>query len=69
MDYYAWYESKPNARRLKLFVLWKKTQPSSWPSRFSLIILGGNRQGLQVDRDKAVLFGSETDSPQVHDSL
>ena len=33
------------------------TQPSSWPSRFRLIILGGNRQGLQVDRDKAVLFG------------
>ena len=32
-------------------------QPSSWPSRFRLIILGGNRQGLQVDRDKAVLFG------------
>jgi hypothetical protein len=29
-------------------------QPSSWPSRFRLIILGGNRQGLQVDRDKAV---------------
>ena len=34
-----------------------KRQPSSWPSRFRLIILGGNRQGLQVDRDKAVLFG------------
>ena len=45
-------------------------QPSSWPSRFRLIILGGNRQGLHVDRDKAVLFGdSESDSPQVHDSL
>jgi hypothetical protein len=33
------------------------TQPSSWPSRFRLIILGENRQGLQVDRDKAALFG------------
>jgi hypothetical protein len=32
-------------------------QPSSWPSCFRLIIFGGNRQGLQVDRDKAVLFG------------
>jgi hypothetical protein len=25
-------------------------RPSSWPSRFCLI-LGGNQQGLQVDRD------------------
>jgi hypothetical protein len=45
--------------RLGMFarILYTKTQPSSWPSRFRLIILGGNRQGLQVDRDKAVLFG------------
>ena len=31
-------------------------QPSSWPSRFRLIIVGGNRQRLQVDRDKAAFI-------------
>jgi hypothetical protein len=41
-------------------VIGKSCQPSQVPGLLvsaSLIILGGNRQGLQVDRDKAVLFG------------